>query len=364
MLVLLNGLGWSHGCVDQDRESLLQLKPFFKYLDWPMKVEETSSNCCEWKMVECSATTGRITKLHLYAGATETNLWYLNASYLSPFEQLTSLDLTRNQLVGCAENQGFEILWSRLRKLEVLHLGGNKFSDNIIPSLSGFSSLKTLYLYENEMGTTLDTRGFESLWRLSNLEHLDLSWNKFNNSILSSLHGLSSLKDLYLWGNQLSGTINMQDFKNLVNLENLDMSYNEITGFRSFKGDLEVFDWEFLDLRGNNLSAHVFASLNGLPHLKSLNLSYNQLRGSIHLKELSGLRNLEELQLSGNNIEEIVGPEDKITLNKLKVLGLAYLQTNGKGLVLKSLGALSTLKTIYLEGNILNETNPFQGMKM
>ncbi|XP_038700166.1 receptor-like protein 14 [Tripterygium wilfordii] len=348
ILVLLNWLDWSHGCVDQEREALLQLKSTFERLNLP---EGNSSDCCEWERVECNATTGRVTKLSLES--TGNGNVYLNASYFLPFEQLTSLNLHDTYLDGCVENQGFEILWSRLRKLEVLDLSSNYFQDNIISSLSGFSSLKSLSLNQfNQMGATLDDSGFESLWQLRNLETLDLSGTKFNNSLLSSLRGLSSLKDLNLADNQLSGTIDMEDLSNLVNLKKLDLSKNEITGFVSFKGDLEL-----LDLSDNYVNNSVFFSLTEMSHLKSLNLSGNQLTGSIHLKELAGLRNLEELRLDGNNIEEITGPEDRTILNKLKVLGLASLTTNGKSTLLKSLGALSTLKTIDLGGNILNETN-------
>jgi len=46
--------------------------------------------------------------------------------------------------------------------------------------------------------------------RLDKLETLYLDDNNFNNSILSSLTGLSSLKYLHLDGNQLQGSINMK----------------------------------------------------------------------------------------------------------------------------------------------------------
>ena len=44
---------------------------------------------------------------------------------------------------------GLKVLSSRLKKLENLHLGGNKCNDSIFPSLTGFSSLKSLDLSNN-----------------------------------------------------------------------------------------------------------------------------------------------------------------------------------------------------------------------
>ena len=46
--------------------------------------------------------------------------------------------------------------------------------------------------------------------RLSNLEHLNLRLNHFNNSILSFVKGFSSLKSLYLGYNKLEGLINLK----------------------------------------------------------------------------------------------------------------------------------------------------------
>ena len=54
-----------------------------------------------------------------------------------------------------------------------------------------------------------DVTGFDKLSRLRNLELMDLSLNMFNNSILSSLGAISSLKSLSLSDNRLKETVNM-----------------------------------------------------------------------------------------------------------------------------------------------------------
>jgi len=46
---------------------------------------------------------------------------------------------------------GFKVLSSRLKKLENLHLSGNQCNDSILPSLTGFSSLKSLDLSNNQL---------------------------------------------------------------------------------------------------------------------------------------------------------------------------------------------------------------------
>jgi Leucine-rich repeat (LRR) protein len=52
--------------------------------------------------------------------------------------------------------------------------------------------------------------GGSELHKLSNLEILDLEDNSFNNSILSFVEGLPSLKILYLDYNRLEGLIDLK----------------------------------------------------------------------------------------------------------------------------------------------------------
>ncbi|XP_011011155.1 PREDICTED: leucine-rich repeat receptor-like protein CLAVATA2 [Populus euphratica] len=145
--------GRCYGCLEDERIALLEVKaltnPNSIYMgDWV----EYSSNCCEWSGIECDNTTRRVVWLSLRR-ARDLSLgdWVLNASLFLPFKELQSLYLGYNGLVGCSENQGFEVLSSKLRKLEVLDLILNKFNDkSILSCFNGLSSLKSLYLSANE----------------------------------------------------------------------------------------------------------------------------------------------------------------------------------------------------------------------
>lgn len=103
--VLCLEAGWSSGCLDQERDALLQLKHFFTHLPHV----DDGSDCCKWEWVDCNTTTRRVTKLSLNhtnwrGDAKDTR--YLNTSLFLPFEELRSLYLHHNQIAGCLENEG------------------------------------------------------------------------------------------------------------------------------------------------------------------------------------------------------------------------------------------------------------------
>ncbi|PPD79515.1 hypothetical protein GOBAR_DD23576 [Gossypium barbadense] len=149
--LIMLGEGWrNEGCLEEERLALFQLKPFFPSIDsrifdgswlhrsmynpitdsWVdgsmygpiIEEKETSSDCCEWEYVECSSITGRVTHLFLnftytpppsydlvypyYRRTGNNEYWYLNTSLFLPFEELQSLFLSGNSIVGFVDNQG------------------------------------------------------------------------------------------------------------------------------------------------------------------------------------------------------------------------------------------------------------------
>ncbi|XP_034899859.2 uncharacterized protein [Populus alba] len=295
--------GRCYGCLEEERVGLLEIQSLINPDHIYLRAWVDGSNCCEWYGIECDNTTRRVIQLSLF-GATDFRLgdWVLNASLFQPFKELQSLTLRETGLVGCLENEGFEVLSSKLReldlsanrfnndksilscfngnlstlksldlsgtgltagsglkvlssrlkKLENLHLSGNKYNDSIFPSLTGFSSLKSLDLSVNQLTGSINSYQLQPM-RLGKLENLYLRGNQLNISILSILSGLSSLKSLDLSGNQLTGSV-LQPMR-LGKLENLDLS-------------------------NNRLNSRILSILSGLSSLKSLDLSENMLTES------------------------------------------------------------------------------------
>ncbi|KAH9659768.1 Receptor-like protein 13 [Citrus sinensis] len=324
--------------------------------------DENYSDCCQWEGVECNDTTGRVIELDLAVTRKwESAEWYMNASLFTPFQQLESLDIMGNNIASCVKNEGLERL-SRLNNLKFLHLDNNYFNNSIFSSLGGLSSLRRLSLVGNRLNGSIDIKGLDSLSNLemldmsdnaidnlvvpkglerlstlNNLKFLDLGFNHFNNSIFSSLGGLSSLRQLSLAANRLNGSIDIKGLNSLSNLEELDMSANAIDNLVVPKGF-------------NHFNNNIFSSLGGLSSLRQLSLAANRLNGSIDIKGLNSLSNLEELDMSANAIDNLVVPKDLRGLRKLNTLRLGGtdIATIDGSKALQSIGSLPSLKTLYL----------------
>ncbi|CAL5374311.1 unnamed protein product [Camellia sinensis] len=309
--VMLALVSECYGCLEKERIALLQIKASIHNPNrntvetWEEAWKgEATTDCCGWEGVKCNTKTGRVIQLSLIV---EHIIYWrledrcLNVSMFLPFEELESLDLSNNGLQGCLEN--------------------------------------------NE--------GFEKLARLSNLQLLDLTGNSFNNSILSTLGGLTSLKSLYLGANNLEGTINIDALKYLNNLEELDFSSNRLDGFTTHS-DFErlsvLSKLKVLTLAGNLFSHSIISSLNAFPSLKTLDLSNNAINGSI-MEEFRNMSNLEELDLGSTSLDDIKGLQRLSLLSNLKVLKLDNNILSNS--ILSSLSALSSLKTLHLSNSNL-----------
>ena len=159
-------------CIDEEREALLTFKQSLVdesgiLSSWGR--EDEKRDCCYWRGVSCSNTTGHVNMLNL-------QVWGLKGT-ISP-------------------------ALLKLHELSHLDLGLINFSGNPIPEFIGsLSKLRYLYLYAS---------GFEGpippqLGNLSRLQYLDLSGNSnlFSVGSLDWLSHLSSLTYLDLTASNL-----------------------------------------------------------------------------------------------------------------------------------------------------------------
>ncbi|CAL5397906.1 unnamed protein product [Camellia sinensis] len=133
-------------------------------------------------------------------------------------------------------------------------------------------------------------------------------------------------------------------FRNMNNLEELDLSHNLIEDIKGFERQYVLGKLELLDLSYNSFNG-IIPSLGFLSSLKTLNLQGINLNGSIDIGEFHNMSSLEEMDLSDNHIDNIKGLK---SLSKLKMLNLRWNEL--KGLVTSNgFDGLKHLQELYLD---------------
>ncbi|XP_052308912.1 receptor-like protein 15 isoform X3 [Populus trichocarpa] len=204
-------------------------------------------------------------------------------SCLTGFSSLKSLDLSWNTLTGSANFYGFQnhlaglnVLSSRLKKLENLHLRGNQYNDSIFSSLIGFSSLKSLDLSYNMLTGSTSING--TFFNSTTLEELYLDGSSLPLNFLHNIGVLPALKVLSAGECDLNGTLLAQGLCGLKSLEQLFLSEN-------------------------NLEGSLPDCFKNLSSLQLLDVSRNQFTGNIASSPLTNLLSLEFISLSNNHFQ-------------------------------------------------------------
>uniref|UniRef100_A0A3N7GB72 Leucine-rich repeat-containing N-terminal plant-type domain-containing protein n=2 Tax=Populus trichocarpa TaxID=3694 RepID=A0A3N7GB72_POPTR len=331
VIMMINAMLLSQGCLEEERIALLQIKTSFgdhpNDIPSPLFSWGKDALCCSWKRVTCSnSTTRRVIEINLYFTRDRSmeEYWYLNASIFLPFQELNVLDLSGNGIAGCVANEGFERL-SRLAKLEVLLLSDNYFNNSILSSMKELSSLKYLYLDFNQLQGSIDTKEFDSL---SNLEELSLAKNEIQDFVtLTGSEGpsrLNKLEVLDLSSNYLNNSI-LSSLKGLSSLKHLNLGGNQVQGSINMKGSegpSRLNKLQSLDLSFNNFNNSILSSLEGLNKLESLDLRYNHFNNSI-LSSLKGLSSLKHLNLGDNQLQGSINMKEFDLLSNLEELSLS-----------------------------------------
>ena len=303
--------------------------------------------------VETAAELDRAALVALYDNAGGDG-WYLTTNWKTsqPLSawfgvdtdaagRVTVLNLNSINMVGTLPAQ-----LGNLTALEQLSLTYSPQLTGQIPDLSGLTSLQQLNLTGNQLTGEIP----DWLDSLTALTLVVLSGNQLEGSI-PNLSGLTSLQQLNLTGNQLTGAI-PDSLGSLTVLTQVALNENQLTGaIPDSLGSLTALTRLFLNQ--NELTGAIPDSLGSLTALDLLNLSQNELTGEIP-DSLGSLTALEFLDLSQNQLTGEI-PDSLDNLSSLEQLDL---RKNGLTGAIPDLRNLTSLERLYLDENQLTGEIP------
>ncbi|XP_052622404.1 receptor-like protein EIX1 [Lactuca sativa] len=281
-----------------------------------------------------------LSELHLSdCGLDKTHLSspHLNSSTLSNIQHL---DLSNNLLGGI-----FPSVLTNMSSLEVLDLSGTMLNSSI-PTMP---KLLELHLSGNEFKQIEDV----GIWRQCHLKQLRVTHNVFRMEMLYSPKNASECSQYSLELLELSRSLNgriPETLGRLANLRHLDLSHNKLTG--SIPESVTGLRFlQVLDLSENQLTE----SLGKLAALTELYLVSNLLDGTIPVS-IGQLAKLRTLSISNNSLEGAVTEAHFANLSVLKDLDAS---SNTKLTFNVSCGWIPPFQLIYLSLSSCNIGNGF-----
>ncbi|KAL3747763.1 hypothetical protein ACJRO7_016553 [Eucalyptus globulus] len=314
VLLILMESGRSMGCLEEERNALLNIKAAFNRscaLSWrnshgfyDLSWGNSHGDCCGWQPVKCDNTTSRVTQLYLHGAAQcrrlilsrwlgweieESRPWVIDTTLFLPLEELQVLDLSVNSLSDLNGTL-------HLKKLKRLDLSSNYLQR--VPSLYKQTSMEAQNLSSSQLEGV-------------NLEVLDLKGNNLVNDALTGITRITSLKALNISYCEWDAPSKLlEGLCGLRNLEELDISYNHIWG--ALPPCLcNLTSLRRFDVYNNSFSGAIPSCLlYNLKSLEYIDFSRNAFEGSFSLTSLASNSNLEELYLRDNQNSLEVNTEE------------------------------------------------------
>nr|XP_012632611.1 leucine-rich repeats and immunoglobulin-like domains protein 3 isoform X2 [Microcebus murinus] len=189
----------------------------------------------------------------------------------------------------------------KLPQLQHLELNRNKIKNVDGLTFQGLGALKSLKMQRNGVTKLMDG----AFWGLSNMEILQLDHNNLTEITKGWLYGLLMLQELHLSQNAIN-RISPDAWEFCQKLSELDLTFNHLSRLddSSFLG-LSLLNTLYI---GNNRVSYIAdCAFRGLSSLKTLDLKNNEISWTIEDMNgaFSGLDKLRRLILQGNRIRSI-----------------------------------------------------------
>ncbi|KAJ3263113.1 hypothetical protein HDU77_011296, partial [Chytriomyces hyalinus] len=211
-----------------------------------------------------------------------------------------------------------------------------------LTSLAHMKRLETLCVRGSY--ARLPTNLVEEVGSLTKLEDLDLSWNDLTGSLPSGLYNLTTLTSINLERNQISGTL-PNSISNLANLKQLRLGNNAFSGSLPHTiGNLHALI--LLDLHSNLFDGDIPESLGSCAALQKLDLGCNRFSGAIPTS-FGDLKDLQILSLTRNHLSGRI-PSEFGNLQNLNVLALGGNKFDATDCIPKELEQLNELRELHL----------------
>ncbi|KAE8667692.1 Phytosulfokine receptor 1 [Hibiscus syriacus] len=255
---------------------------------WTM---DSSTDCCGWEGITCEPqSAGRVIKLELQKKRLSGKL----SDALAGLDQLKILNLSRNLL-----KDSLPLSLFRMPNLEQLDLSNNDFSGPIPESIN-LPSIRSFDISSNYFNGSLPSH---ICVNSSRIRFLDMAVNYFSGDILPGLGKCSFLEELNLGTNHLTGGIT-EDIFQLQDLKLLGLQYNNL-GWKLSPGIANLSNLVRLDISSNNFSGEIPDVFGQMKSFQFLVAHSNRFSGRIP-SSVSNSPTISLLNLRNNSLEGFI----------------------------------------------------------
>ncbi|XP_022843878.1 tyrosine-sulfated glycopeptide receptor 1-like [Olea europaea var. sylvestris] len=265
----------------------------------------------------------------------------LSISTPSPLNWSLSFDCCSWEGVGCDESG----------RVNSLLLPSKGLIGTMSPFIVNLTSLNQLNLSRNRLSGPISDGFFSALNRLV---FIDISHNRLTGQLSDSDKLVSTVMTVDLSSNRFYGRIQSTFLQPALNLQIFDVSNNSFSG--SIPSSVCRFSPSIvhLDFSNNDFVGPISHGFGQCHNLLRLRAGFNNFSGSIP-SDIYMISSLQELYLPANKLSGVI---DGSIVNLINLRNLSLYGNELTGTIPQDIGRLSNLEQLWLHINKLNGTLP------